>query len=542
MKVLGRSARPDLTARLDALEAAADAADARLPESVVEAARTVLDRAGQRRRLSVEHTVVALAGATGSGKSSLFNAVSGMEISRVGVRRPTTAEPIACVWGTQGVAPLLDWLGVPARHQIARESVLDSGAQDDLDGLVLLDLPDHDSTVVEHRATVDRLVTMVDLFVWVLDPQKYADAALHERYLRPLSAHRAVTVVVLNQVDRLPPEAVERCVRDLEGLLAEDGLRGVPVVAASAVTGQGVGDLVELVRETVAKRRAVDERLAADVRTVAKALASASGEGEAGRVGDEARAHLVDALSDAAGVDVVADAVGRSYLGRARAATGWPLTRWLGRLRADPVRRLGLGRDVEPELVRTSLPEPTPVQRARADAAVRALGDAAAGSAPGPWRASIRAAAADSAGGRLSDALDQAVVTTDIEVARRPMWWRVIGAVQWAAFLVAAVGAVWLLGLMAASFLQFDLPSPEFGALPVPTLLLVAGVVIGIVVGAVSFAAARRGGRRRAVAVRKQLREVVGDVAGTVVIAPVEAELERYRGFRDAVGAAAADR
>lgn len=69
--------------------------------------------------------------------------------------------------------------------------------------LVLLDLPDHDSTEVAHRLTVDRLVEQVDMMVWIVDPQKYADAALHDGYLRPLARHAAVMVVVLNQADRL---------------------------------------------------------------------------------------------------------------------------------------------------------------------------------------------------------------------------------------------------------------------------------------------------------------------------------------------------
>lgn len=540
MKLLRRPERAGLPGRLDALAQAAQLANGRLSDKLLEPVHIVLDRAGQRRRLSVDHTVVALAGATGSGKSSLFNVVSGMQFSRVGVRRPTTAEPIACVWGTQGVGPLLDWLSVPRHHRIARESVLDSGAEDELDGLVLLDLPDHDSTERAHRASVDRLVEMVDLFVWVLDPQKYADAVLHERYLRPLATHRGVMVVVLNQIDRLAPADVEACVDDLQRLLADDGLGKVPVVPVSARTGQGVEEFRELLRRAVAKRRAAGERISADVRAAAARLSEASGKGLPGEITGHDRAHLVDALSDAAGVGIVATAVGRSYLARARAATGWPPTRWVGRLRADPIRRLGLGRTgVEPELIRTSLPEPTPVQRARADSAVRALGDSAAGAAPGPWRESIRDAASASAA-QLPDVLDQAVVSTDLEVARRPTWWGVAGAIQWIALVIAAVGALWLIALAASSFLQFDVPTPDVGALPVPTMLLIGGVVIGLVVALVSLIAARSGGRRRAAAVRRQLRDVVDRVASDVVIEPVDAELERYRSFRAALESATA--
>ena len=58
-----------------------------------------------------------------------------------------------------------------------------------MDGVVLLDLPDHDSTEVAHHLEVDRIVKLADLLVWVLDPQKYADAAVHDRYLAPLAGH-----------------------------------------------------------------------------------------------------------------------------------------------------------------------------------------------------------------------------------------------------------------------------------------------------------------------------------------------------------------
>ena len=106
--------------------------------------------------------------------------------------------------------PIRCWSGSACRASTgsATSRELDSG-DDRLQGLVLLDLPDHDSTEVAHHLEVDRLVELVDVFVWVTDPQKYADAALHRRYLAPLAGHDSVTVVVLNQADRLTPEALE---------------------------------------------------------------------------------------------------------------------------------------------------------------------------------------------------------------------------------------------------------------------------------------------------------------------------------------------
>ena len=60
--------------------------------------------------------------------------------------------------------------------------------------------------------------------VWVLDPQKYADAAVHSRYLTPLAGHSSVIAVVLNQSDLLTAEQAEDCVADLSRLLDSEGL------------------------------------------------------------------------------------------------------------------------------------------------------------------------------------------------------------------------------------------------------------------------------------------------------------------------------
>src|SRR5271155_2325979 len=189
----------------------------------------VLRRSGERMRMSASHTVVALAGGTGSGKSSLFNALSGASFSPAGVMRPTTKHSHACVWGMDGAAPLLDWLGVQRRHRYARASALSEG-EASLTGMLLLDLPDHDSVVTGSAALVDRLVKMADMLVWVLDPLKYADASVHRRYLVPLAGHAAVTTVVLNQADTLAPDQIADCAADLRRLLDAEGLTEAPLL------------------------------------------------------------------------------------------------------------------------------------------------------------------------------------------------------------------------------------------------------------------------------------------------------------------------
>src|SRR5690242_12026442 len=151
----------DIADRVSALDAAVMAARGHLDDTVLAPAAEVVQRAGERLRLSADHTVVALGGATGSGKSSTFNALVGLDLASVGVRRPTTSWATACIWGVNGASELLDWLGIPPRHQIVRDSMLDAGREaQDLNGLVLVDMPDHDSTEVSHHLEVDRLVKL----------------------------------------------------------------------------------------------------------------------------------------------------------------------------------------------------------------------------------------------------------------------------------------------------------------------------------------------------------------------------------------------
>lgn len=101
----------DLADRVAGLSEAVVASRDRLPDAVVDEAEAVVLRAQERIALSGAHTVVALAGATGSGKSSTFNALAEMDVANVGVRRPTTSWTMACTWGTEQADELLDWLG-----------------------------------------------------------------------------------------------------------------------------------------------------------------------------------------------------------------------------------------------------------------------------------------------------------------------------------------------------------------------------------------------------------------------------------------------
>ncbi|HEX2819292.1 MAG TPA: GTPase [Streptosporangiaceae bacterium] len=246
-------------------------------QELLSEAELLLRRSGERLRMSASHTVVALAGGTGSGKSTLFNALAGANFSPAGVTRPTTKHSHACVWGMDGAGPLLDWLGVQRRHRYGRASALDEG-ESSLGGLLLLDLPDHDSVVTGSAALVDRLVKMADMLVWVLDPLKYADASVHRRYLVPLAGHAAVVSVVLNKADTLSPDQVAACESDLRRLLESEGLTETQVLVTAATTGAGLGELRRVLAAAVAARQAATDRIEADVDALLERFAVYAGD------------------------------------------------------------------------------------------------------------------------------------------------------------------------------------------------------------------------------------------------------------------------
>lgn len=395
-----------LPTRLDALRELVGLSRARLDRETLAEAGRVLDEAAARQRLSSRHTVIAVAGATGSGKSTLFNALAGAPISDTGLRRPTTSQPIACSW-TDGAAGLLDRLAVPGR--LRRRPHPGPAAFDEaLQGLVLVDLPDHDSAATEHRDQVDRVLALVDAVIWVVDPEKYADAALHERYLRPLAGHAEVTFVVLNQTDRLPGEAADLVLDDLRRLLDEDGIAlgehgepGATVMSLSALTGDGVPELREMIGRFVSDRTAATRRLSADVDAAAARLRKVYvADGRPG-LGERAREEFTDRLAEAVGAAAAGQAAEREWRRNASRACGTPwlrLWRWYEN-RGLPGSLDRMGQALTP-------PEEELTARQRVEQAVRIVADDAADGLPGPWAQAVREAAFTGAQG-LPEALDE---------------------------------------------------------------------------------------------------------------------------------------
>jgi GTP-binding protein EngB required for normal cell division len=537
---------PDaLLRRLAGLQRFLDAVDGHLPTDRLVAAHTVVERAGTRLALSRDHTVVALAGATGSGKSSLFNALAHMKLSPVGVRRPTTGVAHACVWGSpEDAAKLLDWVGVVPRHRFDRESALDGDDEANLRGLVLLDLPDFDSVERAHRLEVDRLLGLVDLIIWVVDPQKYADRVVHTSYLREFHRHKDVTVVVLNQADRLPAADLPKVLADLRRLLDADDLAGVPVLATAAVQEPAMVDLRRLLERTVSERQAALRRLSGDVDSVVAGLDDLVGPTAAGDVDRKTVDKLTDALAGVSGVPAVAEATRLAYRHRAGSTTGWPLVKAWRKLRPDPLRRLHLPGPAEKAAIEdgpapvTSVPDPTAAQRSALGLAVRTVSDRAGDGLPGPWRSAVTEASRSRLND-LPDSLDRAVAGTDLGMGRTPIWWRLFGLLQWLVTLAALGGLLWLAaGYVIRALGLPRLEYPMVGEVPLPTLLLLGGLVAGLLLAVLVKPLIRIGARRAKRRAEARLRAAVAEIGRDQVVAPVKDVLTSYADARDALAAA----
>jgi GTP-binding protein EngB required for normal cell division len=503
--------------RVQALSEAVEASRGRLPDDVLEPAAELVERASQRLTLSGEHTIVALAGATGSGKSSLFNRLTDLELAGVGVRRPTTSWALACAWGPDGAAELLAWMGIPPRHQISRKSMLDLSAEDErLDGLVLLDLPDHDSTEVEHHIEMDRLVGYADALIWVLDPQKYADAAIHDRYLRPLAGYKDVTIVVLNQIDRIDYTERPRALEDVRRILDDEGLDGVTLIGTSASRGDGVDELKRELNTRIQEKRSARERLGSDVSAAAASLASAGGTSEIPGLTDVDREHLDDSLEGAAGVAQLTKAVRTATRRRGARLTGWPLVRWM--VRRPQESDLGSG-----------------LQRAQAEEAIREFAETASVGLEGPWRDAVRAVSAGRADVTVPK-LEAAVADAGLASLRTPVWWRVANVVQWLAFAAFLGGAGWFAGYEVMRRTGRAIPAPiDVLGYPLPLVLAAGGLAVGLGLAFLAAIVNRISARQRARRTERVLKASIEAVAEAQVIAPVRGELDAYQRYRNGI-------
>ena len=581
--------------------------EGRVPETVLLDAAETLERLSQRRELSTEHTVIGFFGATGSGKSTLFNAIAGQNIALSAPTRPTTSTVQAAIWEAEGSEELLDWLGIDKRVYPQTQALAAEGEASDgngagkhnkaggaaapnavtepapglfnrirravggrgemrtrTGGLILLDMPDFDSVTTTNRDLAARMMRYVDVLVWVVDPQKYADAVIHRDFMVPLAASGAQALCVLNQADKLAPAEVPAVLASLTRLLQAEGteahLLAAPI-AVSARTGEGVDVLRDLLAQVAAAKSLSLQRTDAQLHATASQLRTyAGGEGTvlAGAYALDAEQKLVKACYASSQAEQVLQAATASYRRTAGQHTGWILTRWMSRLKADPLRRLHLGQqeetkstskaeksagmlgsDIEnaPELVASSLPPLSAAQKSGMANAVRQYSKQMAARIDEPWKRSMKEAAL-SREAELPELLERDMVRIDYGLGRTRAPWVIFNALQWIALLSALVGVGWLTLISGMAYLQIQLPpapTPEGSPVPLPTLLLLLGVLLGIASAGVGRLLTAMGSRYYARKLRGRLQTGVEKAVQSCVVAPVQQEAKRLNAYRKAL-------
>jgi energy-coupling factor transporter ATP-binding protein EcfA2 len=293
----------DVVGALDLLDLAIGRAVGVVADDDVKAAEDVAVRVRERRGFLGETLVVALAGGTGSGKSSLLNAIAGRQIAETGVLRPTTEEALAWVPSDPepGLVELLGRLGIDARYE-----------QDLLPRLAIIDLPDHDSIVLQHHQIVARLLPEVDAVVWVFDPQKYRDPLIHDQYISQLLEYQDQFLFVLNQIDLLGQHDLSQLRSDLVRSLEEDGVLDPRVFDLAAAPPAGVPLNIEpfraYLRDQLDAKAVAAGKLLGDIRRAGKRLRTEAGLDAGAGVGFEdrwpaVRASVVQSFTDGTGFD-----------------------------------------------------------------------------------------------------------------------------------------------------------------------------------------------------------------------------------------------
>ncbi|MDT3767689.1 50S ribosome-binding GTPase [Gleimia hominis] len=473
-----------------------------------------------RAALSADYAVVALLGATGVGKSSVFNQIFKADLATVGYQRPTTTAPLAACAPKEEAGELLDWMQIKDRVLVPAEQTV-------AENVIVVDMPDIDSIDRKNRALVERLLQRVDVMVWVTSPQKYADDVLHNQFIKRFAKHSRDTVVILTHADTMTAEQAEQVRTDLARLVKNDGVTGARIVLTSARSGEGTQELrmhLHDVARLAAKR---GQRMHADLQEATELLAD--------RLADEQEIEPVDAqalptqITKAAGEAMDAPALSRRVAGAYRYRAGrychWLPFRIARRFTHDPLKDLKLGA-VEPG--------GNPAARARLSQAMRSVLATYADSRPRIWGEKLLASTGSET--ELIDQMSEVTAQTDYHLPNRRGWWRAFNALQWVGWIVAAVGGLWLLGtVLARTVLLIDIGVPKYGIVPIPTWLLLSGLAWTLLVAACSYmcmrVAARRAGKRAA----NQLREELETLVRVRVWEPLRTEEERQQRIASAI-------
>ncbi|MEV4800669.1 dynamin family protein [Nonomuraea sp. NPDC049421] len=179
-----------------------------------------------RIKTSTAPALIVVAGSTGAGKSTLVNSLAEKNVSRTGVRRPTTGTPVLVChpedhkWFAEGeLLGGLERLDKPT-PEAGLDSVVIAPTEKLPQGVALLDTPDIDSVVEEHHEIARRMLDTADLWIFVTTAARYADAPAWN-VLRLAKERGARLAIVLS---RVPDKSADVVLKHFVRMLTEYGL------------------------------------------------------------------------------------------------------------------------------------------------------------------------------------------------------------------------------------------------------------------------------------------------------------------------------
>jgi hypothetical protein len=448
--------------------------------------------------------------------------------------RPTTDRPVAWVAADRRseVDQLLEWL------KVDRVVAHDGPALADI---AVLDLPDVDSVVADHRATVDALLPRIDAVAWIVDPEKYDDAGVHA-YWRTLVPHADRLRFVLNKADRLADDDRRLVADDLRARLVADGIPRPVIHILSARTGEGIAGLRDALADAGHAKVIIAAKLETDRARAADRLARAAGiDPEVGHrplLPDEDRqAAAWEAVTGALALidpDGLARQVRSAVVHRARVSGGSLLGRvvaLVGTLTGQKARHADPAAYLRDWRSRGAIGRVlNPLRKAMVDAAA-----AVPSRSRGRILEALRAPTAEADVVRVLDRTASAA-SAELEIPSSPVW-PVIGALQLVAgaVLVFAVGWVVILFVAGGGVPVETVGVPLLGPIPMPLALLAGAFVVSVLLAWLLGLHARWVGRRLAARVSERIDDAVREA----VIDDAFAGLERVEAARRVIAAAA---
>ncbi|WP_296182975.1 ABC transporter [uncultured Mobiluncus sp.] len=193
----------------------------------------------RRDALDPRVTVVAVAGPSGTGKSTVVNTLARRNsLVPTGTHRPTTTELVAYVDADVAAEPFLELSGIPrsasvefcssgsnpfgdnlgatgAGHQIRSALSAQCGHP------IVVEVPDT-LLVPELAAATAQVLETADIILWTTDSQKYADAAFHNQ-ISAFPRHRN-SYFVLTHTEGLTETQVQTLHQELAAIAARLGV------------------------------------------------------------------------------------------------------------------------------------------------------------------------------------------------------------------------------------------------------------------------------------------------------------------------------